>query len=551
MKKSKAPIKHSKSNVTTKKISFFSSVLLVIGSTIGSGIFLKNGEILGNVSNSIILSIVSWILSIIAVICMGLSLIEMTSNVPNDNGGIISWLKVYTHPILFKAAKNFMAYMYFPASAVIMPYYAIMMVQDAFGLQMQWWWAIIISLVIALWFTIASGLSTKVGNVQNKIMTYIKFLPLLFAIVVGFIIVICHQSHIGEENWPHWLNEASSSSKEGHNFLVNYLPSLGIIGSIPAIAFSFDGFYTCANLKCEMQQPQKIGQSMLYGLIIVSIIDVILSLSLLIGSQNGKISGLQWFNDNKYHWVISVIELLITISILGIINGICMGQAKFYEHCIKINELYCPQKYKNMINDNQSIVGVGYFLVLYIPIFLFVSFVGSFAYLDINKYGATNMINISNVEVGTGYQIANNSLASLNKLYSFCDLIGNWTSIIAFCFILLAIFGCMLNRKTHRVPVKKEKYFLPTAIISSVILIVGLLFVLVSAIGNIFIVLSWKKDINTLINESKYTYQEWFEQLIGVCLTLFVLVFLMSISFIPATINYHRKKIVNIQKYKH
>jgi hypothetical protein len=41
-----------------------------------------------------------------------------------------------------------------------------------------------------------------------------------------------------------------------------------------------------------MQQPEKIGQSMLYGLVIVSIIDIILSLSLLIGSQNGKINGL-------------------------------------------------------------------------------------------------------------------------------------------------------------------------------------------------------------------------------------------------------------------
>ena len=67
-----------------------------------------------------------------------------------------------------------------------------------------------------------------------------------------------------------------------------------------------------------MQQPEKIGQSMLYGLVIVSIIDIILSLSLLIGSQNGKINGLVWFNQNNYHWVISIIELLVSFSILGV-----------------------------------------------------------------------------------------------------------------------------------------------------------------------------------------------------------------------------------------
>jgi hypothetical protein len=103
-----------------------------------------------------------------------------------------------------------------------------------------------------------------------------------------------------------------------------------------------------------------------------------------------------------------------------------MGQTKFYEHCIKINELYCPQKYKAIIN-NRSIVGVGYFLIIYFPVFLFVSLIGSFIYFDVNKYGTIDMFNILNKMTGTGYQIVNNSnnIGNLNKLYSFCDLISN------------------------------------------------------------------------------------------------------------------------------
>jgi len=48
-----------KEQPTRKKIGFFSAVLLVIGSSIGAGIFLKNGEILGNVQGSIILSMIA------------------------------------------------------------------------------------------------------------------------------------------------------------------------------------------------------------------------------------------------------------------------------------------------------------------------------------------------------------------------------------------------------------------------------------------------------------------------------------------------------------
>jgi hypothetical protein len=48
-----------KDQPTKKKITFFSAILLVIGSSIGAGIFFKNHEILKNVQGSIILSMVS------------------------------------------------------------------------------------------------------------------------------------------------------------------------------------------------------------------------------------------------------------------------------------------------------------------------------------------------------------------------------------------------------------------------------------------------------------------------------------------------------------
>ena len=57
-------INNQDSTVTKKhkKISFFSAILLVIGSSIGAGIFLKNAEILRNVQGSIYLSIFSCII---------------------------------------------------------------------------------------------------------------------------------------------------------------------------------------------------------------------------------------------------------------------------------------------------------------------------------------------------------------------------------------------------------------------------------------------------------------------------------------------------------
>jgi amino acid transporter len=70
---------------------------------------------------------------------------------------------------------------------------------------------------------------------------------------------------------------------------------LGVIGSVPAIAFSFDGFYTAAGMQSEMKEPEKTPKALVFGLLLVAVIDVLVAISLLIGTSNsnmGKVSGL-------------------------------------------------------------------------------------------------------------------------------------------------------------------------------------------------------------------------------------------------------------------
>jgi amino acid transporter len=71
------------------------------------------------------------------------------------------------------------------------------------------------------------------------------------------------------------------------------LPVLGILSSIPAIFFAFDGFYSTAGIQGVMKEPKKISSAMGLGMAIVSALDIIISLSLLFGTHSGKISDLQ------------------------------------------------------------------------------------------------------------------------------------------------------------------------------------------------------------------------------------------------------------------
>jgi amino acid transporter len=68
-------------------------------------------------------------------------------------------------------------------------------------------------------------------------------------------------------------------------------PICGIIASIPAIFFAFNGFTYPANLARDMKEPKKLPLTMTLGLIIVTIIYVGISVSMLISSSNGGMSG--------------------------------------------------------------------------------------------------------------------------------------------------------------------------------------------------------------------------------------------------------------------
>lgn len=519
MKKQK---KVSKTELKKKKISFISAIFLVIGSTIGGGVFLKNHEILGNVGGSWVLTLVSWILSIFAIICMGVSLTEVASATTNSNLGSISWVKNFCHKYIYKAAKNFMAFLYLPLTFFIMPYYAVLQFQDAFGWQTQWWIAAIIALAIGSWFFIVSGLSSKFGNIQNWIVTSVKFVPLAFCVIAG--ITLAATGNGAENLSEHILPKYSDNT---HTKFINMFPVLGIIGSIPAIIFSYDGFYTAAGIQSEMEEPKKTPLAIVIGLLIVSVINLLIAISLLFGSNEGNISSLEWFNDNGYHWVIGIVQILIAIGIFGIINGLAIYNPLFYQELIKEGDLPFSDRLKSKVaSQKNNKIGLIYAGAITIVFFILFTLIGALAYKDANGYGAVKMTPIIWDGTSTraeGYD--STGIGYVNSLYSFVDLVANWASTFAFLFISFAIIGAMINRKTNKVKVTKVKGFTWCSIVATVLIDVAVLFIVISSIADIFLVYQWP-----------HSDESWSIDMLGTITTLVTLVVFVLICCVPSAI---------------
>ena len=146
----------------------------------------------------------------------------------------------------------------------------------------------------------------------------------------------------------------------------------------------------------------------------------------------------------------------------------------------------------------------------------------------------------------SGYDVGG---GSLNRLYSFVDLMANWTSIIVFLFVLLPIAGALINRHTKKIKVQQCRSFIPSAWVCLIIIGLGMAFIIVSSFANIVIVASWAKDIgNNIINSSGnlelYSQDAWNVEMLGAIMTLVVLVVFIFICTIPSVFEVKHENLI-------
>ncbi|MCF0218040.1 MAG: APC family permease [Malacoplasma sp.] len=483
-------IKESEANFasapTSKKIGFFSAMLIVVGSSVGAGIFFKAGAVLGNSQGSIIFAIFCWLFAGFAVISMALALIEIASG-RNDNLSMIGWCQTFNKRFTYKACKNFMVYIYLPLTYFFMPLYSIMSFQDGIsslipnysGLNTKADWAVmmVFALLISSYFIFVNGKSSKMGNIHNWIITSVKFIPLVMAILLGIIVVIMNGG-VQNPDYTAGFNTAWSAIAQDPASIFtfsNLTPGFGMFVAIGAIFFAFDGFYVTAGIQTEMKEPKKTPLAILIGMISVTVIYLVIAIAMSIGSEDGTPFGFQNFLESRgAGWVYAAFQIMIGIGVLGIINGYALWSTRFVEDLIKANEIPYSTKLVNKITPKAANVGIFYNLVLSIPVILVFCIIGGLAYTDSSNYGTT---------YGTG----------VAQMYSFADLMANWTSVLAFTFIIFAIFGGLKNRKTNQVYVEKSKYFKLMAYLAIATMSLPIFITFLDPIANLFM-LYWIPD---------------------------------------------------------
>ncbi|WP_425380200.1 amino acid permease [Spiroplasma endosymbiont of Stenodema calcarata] len=370
-----------------KVFEFLTVFSTAIGITIGIGIYLKNDISEGHVlyfTQNPYLAIALWILVGILGIAMIMVFIEIASiKTKSGHGTLASWANILINRKVGSFFSIFSINALFDAIDV-----------KSITKETQNTIAISAGLIILILFYLLNIFFRNVGKWVQTIGTFIKFIPLLVSLVIGFIIPM--------------TGNVFNNFKELKfgNFFMGLLPVL----------FSFDGFIYAAGLQKEVSNKKVVPKALFVAMVFITIFYVLQVISLFLGTDDGNIFTL--FNNTIGGPIARILTWFIVITVLMSINGLifvspALGQTVQEEHLVYLGKRKLSYQQIGLI---QMIITVSFNLII----------------------------------MGTSLGIKDDPLYLL-------DISSNAVSFVAFIFYISLIVAIWVNRYTKRVEVSKVK----------------------------------------------------------------------------------------------
>lgn len=328
--------------------SLFTTIGMIVGIVIGSGIFFKSDNILVATNGSIFLGVLIFILAAIGIIFGGLSIAELASR--NDKaGGIISYAEDYCGDYTACAFGWFYSFLYFPALIAVVAYVSVVYLCQLFNLNISFGLQIIFSFIILVLFYVINILSVKLGGYFQNASTIIKLIPLIFIAILG--IILGDTSHVT-------IAETFSSN------------SFTWISAIVPIAFAYDGWIVATSISHEIKNPKKnLPIALIVAPIAILLIYIIyfIGISIYVGPEKVIALGDAHVSYAAHKLLGNfggkIILTFVTISVLGTLNGLILGSIRM-PYSLAIRNMLPKSNKFNTINEkfgisvNSALLGI-------------------------------------------------------------------------------------------------------------------------------------------------------------------------------------------------
>ncbi|AEV95977.1 APC family permease [Pediococcus claussenii] len=338
-----------------RSLGLWSALSLVIGTIIGSGVFVQQAAVLDK-TGSVSGALWAWLAGGVMTLTAGLTIAEIASQMPKTGGLYYYMDKMYGR--IWGFLSGWMQIIvYGPAMIAALSAYLGILLVDFFGMDPVMKIPIAVGTVVLV--AMLNFFSNRIGASFAIITTLCKLVPIAGIIIFGLF--------FGRQD------ALTASVSTIHASAGNF--GVAILGTL----FAYDGWILVANLGGEIKNPEKrLPQAIVFGILSVSIIYLLVSFAVFKSVSAEQVHrlgiGAIPYLANKSFGLIGgrILSIGIIISIVGCMNGKVMTFPRIMYAMARNKELpfskqlgYLNQKTRTPVISIIVVVAIAIIMILF------------------------------------------------------------------------------------------------------------------------------------------------------------------------------------------
>lgn len=337
---------HHEDDNLKRELGLLDGTMLVVGSMIGSGIFIVSADIARQVGSAGWLTLI-WIISGLITMIAAVSYGELSSMFPKAGGQYVYLKEAYNKLVAFLYGWSFFAVIQtgtIAAVGVAFSKFAAYLYEPLSDENILWELgffklnaAQIVSIITIILLTYINSRGVKNSKMLQTVMTLIKILSLLGLIIFGF--TLGAKAEIWDANWADAWNTRSFNTEEGSWLPISGSALItGISAAMVGSLFSSDAWNGVTFIAGEIKNPKRnVGLSLFLGTLIVTVIYILANLMYLavvpfeeIATAKSDRVAVVAANYIFGNIGTLIIAIMIMISTFACNNGLIMAGARVY-----------------------------------------------------------------------------------------------------------------------------------------------------------------------------------------------------------------------------
>ena len=297
-----------------KKYGLLTSITMIAGIVIGSGIFFKSDDVLRYTNGNMLLGIIVFAIAAIAIIFGSLSIAQLAARTDTP-GGIIGYAEHFVNRKTAGAIGWFQMFLYFPTLIGVVSWVTGLYLCQLFHLKPTPLTSTVLGGIILIGIFVMNALSAMLGGIFQNAAMFIKLVPLIIIAVVGL-----------------FMGDTSQIIAQDINGFQETIVSSSWMAAFAPIAFSYDGWSVATTICHEIKNSKRnlpIAMTIAPLAVLACYLFYFVGITSLVGVQTVMEQG----NDSVYIAANQIfgtigaklILIFVIISVLGTLNGLVLA----------------------------------------------------------------------------------------------------------------------------------------------------------------------------------------------------------------------------------